>query len=344
MICNSGRSYGSSNGGELESISVITSPDKTAYLVGETFDPYGMVVVAKFTNGTSAVVSDYTYAPKGSLSGSDTQITVSYTKSGTVVTTYVPISVLEYSTNLADNTPTQIQRVATAGFAKNLWNVGDQIPIALNGKVGALSLNGTYYAVILGFDHNADLEGKNTIHFQFGRTEDNLNVAFVDSKYSTAVSATGYFSMNSTSTNSGGWKDSQMKANICPAFLSALPLEWQDVIAECTKYTDNTGGGSSGAADITATRDKIWLLSEWEVFGTRTYSNVAEFRYQKQYEYYSNGNSTDKRRHDSTKTSSVWLLRSVTTYKNFCAASTGSGKTTCDGNRSYGFAPGFMVA
>lgn len=58
-----------------------------------------------------------------------------------------------------------------------------------------------------------------------------------------------------------------MRKTICPAFLAALPTAWQNIIAACTKYSDNTGGGSNTASYVTATSDKIWLLSEMEVQG-----------------------------------------------------------------------------
>ena len=91
-----------------------------------------------------------------------------------------------------------------------------------------------------------------------------------------------------------------MRKTICPAFLAALPAAWQNVIVACTKYSDNRGGGSDNASYVTATQDKIWLLAEFEVFGTRYYANSAEKNYQKQYDYYKNGNSRVKYQHSNT--------------------------------------------
>ena len=37
----------------------------------------------------------------------------------------------------------------------------------------------------------------------------------------------------------------------------------------------NTGGGNDTASYVTPTTDKVWLLSEFEVFGTRYIANSA---------------------------------------------------------------------
>ena len=73
--------------------------------------------------------------------------------------------------------------------------------------------------------------------------------------------------MNSENTNLGGWTSSDMRNIICPQFLNVLPSDLQNVIISCTKYSDNTGGGSNKEYFVSTTTDKIWLLSEFEVHG-----------------------------------------------------------------------------
>lgn len=71
----------------LDSIEITTSPTKTTYVVGDSFDPTGMVVTAHYidNNGSSAINdkevdnSDLTFTPDGALALSDDSITVSYT-------------------------------------------------------------------------------------------------------------------------------------------------------------------------------------------------------------------------------------------------------------------------
>lgn len=245
-------------------------------------------------------------------------------------------------TSLANNTPDIIAAAAKSGQAANYWSVGDKVGIAVNGSFGGMSYNNTVYAFILGFNHNSSVEGGNSIHFQFGKTAAGVDIAFVNSYGSTSTG----FCMNTSNTNSGGWNNSYMRKTICQAFLAALPTAWQNIIAACTKYSDNTGGGSNTASYVTATSDKIWLLSEMEVQGTRSYANSAEANYQKQYDYYRNGNSKVKYQHTATTSACGWWLRSVyasSTYL-FCRVSAGGSAYSTSAYDSYGFAPGFKVA
>lgn len=244
--------------------------------------------------------------------------------------------------SLANNTPDIIAAAAKSGQAANYWSVGDKVGIAVNGSFGGLSYNNTVYAFILGFNHNSSVEGGNSIHFQFGKTAAGVDIAFVNSYGSTSTG----FCMNTSNTNSGGWNNSYMRKTICPAFLAALPTAWQNIIAACTKYSDNTGGGSNTASYVTATSDKIWLLSEMEVQGTRSYANSAEANYQKQYDYYRNGNSKVKYQHTATTSACFWWLRSVDASDTnfFCCVRTDGSASGSSAYGSYGFAPGFKVA
>lgn len=252
------------------------------------------------------------------------------------------VTVTMPSTSLADNTPATIQAAAKAGTASNYWSVGDKMGIAVNGSFGGLSYNSTVYAFILGFNHNASVEGNNSIHFQFGKTSNGTDIAFVQNYGSTGTG----FCMNTSNTNSGGWSGSYMRKTICPAFLAALPTAWQNIITACTKYSDNTGGSSNPASNVTSTSDKIWLLSEFEVFGTRSGANTAEQNYQKQYDYYKNGNSKVKYQHSATTSACDWWLRSVYAGNtlNFRRVAAGGGGSYNGADHSRGFAPGFKVA
>lgn len=248
-------------------------------------------------------------------------------------------------TALSACTPEEIQAIAQSGLAASYWSVGDTVGITLNGTVGALSLSGTYYAFIIGFNHNSSREGSNTIHFQFGKTSDGTHIAFVDSYYR-KTGTTDAFRMNTSNTNAGGWASSYMRQTICPAFLSTMPSAWQNVIKSCTKYSDNTGGGDDTASYVTATSDKIWLLSGYEVMGSADIdSNSAERNYQAQYQYYLNGASTFKYKHSDTGSTCYHWTRSVCNTSAIAFVFVGSGNYTdyCGGYYSQGFAPGFMV-
>lgn len=313
------------------------------------------VAVTRAGDGVISATSSNTATARVEVSGTSVKITG--LKAGTAKITVkvaagtnhtapsdktINVTVSLPDTSLANNTPDIIAAAAKSGQAANYWSVGDKVGIAVNGSFGGLSYNNTVYAFILGFNHNSSVEGGNSIHFQFGKTAAGVDIAFVNSYGSTSTG----FCMNTSNTNSGGWNNSYMRKTICPAFLAALPTAWQNIIAACTKYSDNTGGGSNTASYVTATSDKIWLLSEMEVQGTRSYANSAEANYQKQYDYYRNGNSKVKYQHTATTSACFWWLRSVyaSSANYFCSVYL-DGSANYDGAyASYGFGPGFKVA
>lgn len=313
------------------------------------------VAVTRAGDGVISATSSNTATARVEVSGTSVKITG--LKAGTAKITVkvaagtnhtapsdktINVTVSLPDTSLANNTPDIIAAAAKSGQAANYWSVGDKVGIAVNGSFGGLSYNNTVYAFILGFNHNSSVEGGNSIHFQFGKTAAGVDIAFVNSYGSTSTG----FCMNTSNTNSGGWNNSYMRKTICPAFLAALPKAWQNIIAACTKYSDNTGGGSNTASYVTATSDKIWLLSEMEVQGTRSYANSAEANYQKQYDYYRNGNSKVKYQHTATTSACYWWLRSVdaSSASSFCDVYTDGSANSYFAYNSYGFAPGFKVA
>lgn len=313
------------------------------------------VAVTRAGDGVISATSSNTATARVEVSGTSVKITG--LKAGTAKITVkvaagtnhtapsdktINVTVSLPDTSLANNTPDIIAAAAKSGQAANYWSVGDKVGIAVNGSFGGLSYNNTVYAFILGFNHNSSVEGGNSIHFQFGKTAAGVDIAFVNSYGSTSTG----FCMNTSNTNSGGWNNSYMRKTICPAFLAALPTAWQNIIAACTKYSDNTGGGSNNASYVTATSDKIWLLSEMEVQGTRSYANSAEANYQKQYDYYRNGNSKVKYQHTETTSACSWWLRSVgaSSTNYFCIVGADGPANYYNAYNSFGFAPGFKVA
>lgn len=65
-------------GKTLESIEITTAPAVTRYMAGETFKPDGMVVTAKYSDGSSEAVEGYTYDLTAPLKETDTLVTISY--------------------------------------------------------------------------------------------------------------------------------------------------------------------------------------------------------------------------------------------------------------------------
>ena len=314
----------------------------------------GTTIATKTSNGTAVftVTETGAYTVTATKNGQTTSGSVNVVSS----TTAYSLTLSFVSSTLNNNEWSVIKSVSDAGQGANYWSIGDRKAVTLNGTVGKLSLsNVTTYAFIIGFNHNASVEGTNRIHFQLAKTAltGGTDVCLCDSSYNSNVSTTGYFSMNSSRTNSGGWASSQMRTNICGTSLSSysgtiiavIPAALRAVLKSVTKYTDNTGGGSTAASAVTATTDYFFLLSEFEVFGSISYGNTNEKNKQAQYAYYSAGNSKIKYKHDGTSTAAYWWLRSPlagASYIFVCVLSGGT-VTTNGAYYSLGFAPGFCV-
>lgn len=318
----------------------------------------GALVTA--TDGTStltgtAVSGAYTFTlPKAGT------WMVSATLNGITSNTQTVAVIGEYSTSLKfastilnDNDWSVISDVSDAGIGANYWSIGDCKAVALSGTVGSLTFSGTYYAFIIGFNHNSSYEGPNRIHFQFAKTAQTggTDVCFTDSIYG---STGGGFRMNTTNSNSGGWASSNMRTALCGTsvtsysgtFIAALPSELRSALKSVTKYTDNTaGGGGSTSSYVTATTDYIFLLSEYEVFGSISHANTNEASKQTQYAYYSAGNSKIKYMHSATTTAVYWWLRSpYASYSgSFVRVHTDGTVGGTSAEYSRGFAPGFCV-
>ena len=280
----------------------------------------------------------------------------SNTKSVSITDSYA-VELYFVSSTLNNNEWSVIKSVSDAGQGANYWSIGDRKEVTLNGTVGHLSLsNYTTYAFIIGFNHNASVEGTNRIHFQLAKTalSGGTDVCLCDSSYGSAILKTGYFSINSSRTNSGGWKSSQMRTAICGTSLSSysgtiiavIPAALRAALKSVTKYTDNTANdGGSTASYVTTTTDYFFLLSEFEIFGNITDGNTNEKNKQEQYAYYSAGNSKIKHKHNETSTSARWWLRSpiASSSTSFESVSVGGEIEGSAAFASLGFAPGFCV-
>ena len=211
------------------------------------------------------------------------------------------VSISVVKPTVANSTWDNIKSISEAGNAASYFAVGDVKSIRLNGAVQGFTFsNVAVDAFILGFNHNSGREGSNRIHWLIGKIS-GKDVALCDSQYNSNGSSAG-FRMNQSNTNSGGWNGSYMRKTVLgnsgtpsnpPAnsLLAALPSDLRAVMKGTTKYTDNTGGGSDNASYVTSTTDYLFLLAEFEVWGTRYGANSAEQNYQKQYDYFKAGNS-----------------------------------------------------
>ena len=152
-------------------------------------------------------------------------------------------------------------------------SVGDKVTLALNG------LN--YEFDVIGFNHDtlttAAAYGANTATGKAGMTLQ-MHDLFADITKP----------MNTTGTNVGGWKNSNMRTSAMATMKGYLPDDWEAIIKPVNKASGTGGGSSSGTETVS---DSCFLLAEIEIFGSTTYSVSGEGT---QYAYYKAGNSKVK--------------------------------------------------
>jgi hypothetical protein len=124
----------------VDHLAIETQPAKTAYLVGEAFDPAGMVVRAYYNNSTTAVIADdlLTYG-HNALTTADTSITITYQTKTADVSITVEINPATRAANLnasilslpsidAINQKTTEELEALQATLDGLWDIYNGLP------------------------------------------------------------------------------------------------------------------------------------------------------------------------------------------------------------------------
>ena len=236
----------------LTGISVATMPAKTNYAVGNTFDPTGMVVVATYETGRKKEVTNYTYSPKTLNTVGTRTVTISYTENGVTKTTAVQVNVVAIG-NFASMTWPEIRRAIQQGIAgtdlTQYWAVGDTNSVTL-------TTGETIELQISDFNHDTYADGITA------------PVSLVMKNCLNAQTT-----MNSSSTNSGGYPASGMKTYVNTNIYEKFPKEFKDMVAQVKKKSYTT---YNSASSLKEEAYYVWLLSEMEVFGVKTYGTGAE--------------------------------------------------------------------
>lgn len=140
--------------------------------------------------------------------------------------------------------------------------------------------------------------------------------------------------MNNDATNDGGWRDSGMRQWLNEEFIELLPDELQKVIKP--RFISQRQGDR-----ILESEDKLWLLSEMEIFGICGHSNSDED--DTQFELFKDARNRVKTYVDGT--SAFWWERSPYYYDDyhFCRVSAGGGAYRTRANISDGVVPAFII-
>lgn len=215
-----------------------------------------------------------------------------------------------YSDVFADNTWEQIIAACQNNEVPDTW-------VADGSCYKDMEINGKNYRI--------DIIGKNHDTYAAGGTAPltfQMHDCYTETKQ-----------MNSSNTNSGGWQNSAMRTTHLPAILNMMPAEVKAAIRDVQKKS-SAGNQSSS---IQTTNDKLFLLSEIEIFGSTTYSFAGEGT---QYAYYQAGNSKVKNRSGSAR---YWWERSPRSSHSiyFCSVDSNGNATASIAGGSSGVAFGF---
>lgn len=171
---------------------------------------------------------------------------------------------LTIGASLNDSTWAQISAVSAAGYAPLYWSIGDTKSITLTGAASdtAIWQSTTLDVFIIGFNHNASVEGSNRTHFHIGKQN---------------------------GKQIGLYRGASQGYNLLLTpneVLEKLPTDLKGVLKNVTKYeTESSSTVSSKSVGITN-------LGVIEVFGTASTQTVTLLTgKQEQYEYYAAGNS-----------------------------------------------------
>ena len=156
--------------------------------------------------------------------------------------------------------------------------------------------------------------------------------------------------MNSTNTNVGGWRDSEMRTYANGAFFNNLPEDLRNVIID-TKVVSGHGN-TTGETNFPST-DKIYLPSEHEVWEDGTSNQVSSkdtaWDKTRQLDYYKNlGVTTDSYSGAIKKynnSNSYWWLRAAGSsgINSVLNVYNNGDWRSYDAGSSIGFAPAFRI-
>ena len=123
--------------------------------------------------------------------------------------------------------------------------------------------------------------------------------------------------MNATATNVGGWEASELRAKMNSGEIwNLMPSDFQSKVKPVRKLTNNVSGTDKNAA-VTATSDKLFLLSYSEIVPTSHWASDCPWTSSEgfQYEAFKGKVTNNYSGNDCLKIGGTWWERSV--YPNY---------------------------
>jgi hypothetical protein len=204
----------------------------------------------------------------------------------------------------------EIAMLSQSGMADKLFNVGDEKEFQLND-------GSTIHARIIGFNHD-----ESDIGLPLGITFELVETLNKD------------YQMNTKNTNSGSWEKSSLRKTLAAMYDTDIPAELRTVIKPCAKFTRN-------GDEMDKTIDKLFVLSEQEVFGRKIWSNGGEGKW---YEYYRRENTDYFKCKQNGERDWRWERSpEPSTATAFCRVGSGGTAGTSNASSAGGVAFGFCI-
>ena len=216
-------------------------------------------------------------------------------------------------------------QAAIAKDAKD-WTLGEQEAVAEDiaakgeassayAKAKAAMDAGTKFSVKL-------TNGKTLTYRIIGINHDDLAVGSGKAGLTFLTTSTTISSrMNATDTNAGGWEKSELRQKMNGGEIwNLMPADFQSKVKSVRKLTNNVGGGSANKnAAVTATSDKLFLLSYSEIVPTSYWASGYPWTSSEgtQYEAFKGKVTENYSDNDCLKIGSYWWERSAYPYYSY---------------------------
>ena len=208
----------------------------------------------------------------------------------------------------------EINMYSSFGLADKMFEVGDTKKFRL--------ADGSYLtARIIGFNHDYARDGS-LVHITFETVE----------------TLDGDIPMNEKSTNEGGWDASYLRAKLNGNFFEKqLPADLKSAIKPVVKMTAKSSKNEVRVPSV----DKLFVLSEQEVFGRKIYSCGGEGKW---YEWYKRENTPYGKCKQNGERDWRWERSPCSGDTNgFCFVSDTGTADYGNASNSYGVSFGFCI-
>lgn len=215
--------------------------------------------------------------------------------------------------NMEDCSWPMLQQLAAAGTLGNYYSVGDTKTLELSGGE----------RVVMELASINDGEGTAGAYYPRGTADFISKDCMLTTRQ-----------INTSNTNSGGWPSCKMRTDLNNVVYDLLPQAVKDAIVEKT-HKSSAGGQSTTLVEHS---DKLWLPTEWEIFGSITYAAGTENgNVNKHYAVFDSAGDRIKHLGTGGAATSWWECSPYVSYSTyFCYVSASGGANTSYASVSFG--------